>query len=1024
MTISNSPGFHHGETVVHRSTREMGRIEGEPTRSAGEFWYRVRFVRRVERIAEDDLDPLDDADESLRDLAVHGRWGRIQALRCALAVERITHENRSTVYAFKSQRILFEPYQYKPLLKILDSADRRLLIADEVGLGKTIESGLILTELEARKPLERVLIVCPSRLRDKWREELNRKFEQEFDIFDKKSFEVYLERLQQNPRRGRMRAIISVQSLRSVELRDMLRAELGHLDLVIFDEAHHARNPGTQTSDLLRDLCEVGDCVVLLTATPIHLTSRDLFTLLQALRPVEFRDAEMFDRDLKRHSSVHEACRLIRAQRADLLPQVISLLDLVFVQGIPAGRRDPLAVQVIQDLGGSIPTNRRGWVELERRIQDLHLLSTVITRTRKRDVQENAPFREATVLRCQWTREEDDLYQRLVEGAKSHGWFAQELGFGQIQRARQAASCLPAAAESHGMAIGTTDDDVLDLCDISPGDVPVRAAFREGSRPAERLRLSGPDSKYDTFREILRQAWSLEPDAKILVFTFFVGTSKYLTQRLKQEGIGAVRIAGDVPSNPHRPDRDDRGMRMREFRDDPDIRVMVSTEVGSEGLDFQFCHHLVNYDLPWNPMVVEQRIGRIDRYGQESEKIYIHNLIVEGTVEDRILHSLFQRIGIFRESIGDLEAILGETISELQRDYISGKLTPDEAERRVEQAARAIEERRLHLETLERNAGELFGHEDYIRDEMNRVGRLGRFITEESMIAVLKGFLESHHPSVRMWNEGEGIWGLRLTEALRQQIQAVGRKSGQIWIDRSQNNQLFFTMRGDVAFHRPEVELVNVVHPLLRAGVESLHEQLEAPISRLGQTTLRLSVNDDVELGDGVVFLAVFREIVEGIRGRRLLETLAWSSDRQELLAGELGERLLYLVLEQGTEWDSVDPPPPMPDAVWERIESEMLDRSRALREQEQRENDAMYLRRQRALRAEHEHDHSVKEQRLRTAELRGHQRIVPAMRGQIQKAEAEFQSKLEELEKSKHVSVRLSSEPVALCVVNIHRES
>ena len=1023
MTTSSSPNYHDGETVVHRSTREMGRIEGEPTRSAGEYWYRVRFVRRIDRIVEDDLDPLDDADDSLRDLAVHGRWGRIQALRCALAVERITHENRSTVYTFKSQRILFEPYQYKPLLKILDSPDRRLLIADEVGLGKTIESGLILTEMEARKPLERVLIVCPSRLRDKWREELNRKFEQEFDIFDKRTFEEYLERVQQNPRRGRMRAIISMQSLRSVELRDMLRAELGHVDLVIFDEAHHCRNPGTQTSELLRDLCEVGDCVLLLTATPIHLSSRDLFTLLQALRPIEFQNADVFDRDLKRHASLHDAGRLIRSQREDVLPGARALLEAVFVTGTPEGRRDPLAVQVIEDLQKSVPTDRRGWVELERRIQELHPLSSVITRTRKRDVQEHAPVRKAAVCRCRWTSEEDELYQRLVDGSTSHGWFQEQMGLGQIQRARQAASCLPAAADAHGIAVGSTDDDVVDLCDILPSELPGSVKGGDNRHHTAHLSLKGRDSKYDKLREILSQAWSKEPNTKVLIFTFFVGTSKYLTQRLQQEGIGAVRIAGDVPSNPHQPDRDERGKRMSEFRNDPNIQVMVSTEVGSEGLDFQFCHHLVNYDLPWNPMVVEQRIGRIDRYGQESDAVYIHNLVVDGTVEDRILLRLFERIGIFRESIGDLEVILGETISDLQRDYISGKLTPEEAERRVDQAARAIEERRLHMERLEQSAGELFGHEEYIRDEMARVGRLGRFISEESMIAVLKSFFESYHPGVRLWNDEDGIWGLRLTDSLRQQIQAAARKCGQVWIDRSQNNQLLLTMRGDFAFRRPEVELVNVGHPLLRAGVEAVREQLAAPVSRLAQAVLQLSADEDPELFDGIVFLAVFQQVVEGIRGRRMLETLAWSSVRKELLAGELGERLLYLVLERGNEWGSGDPAPPIPDDVWELIESDTLDRSRLLREQEQRENDALYLRRQRAIRAEYDHDRSIKEQRLRTAELRGHQRIVPAMKGQLQKAEAEFQSKLNDLENAKQVSVRLSSEPVAVCVVNIRRE-
>jgi superfamily II DNA or RNA helicase len=1023
IAVTASPLFQDGDTVVHRSTRDTGRVEGTPAQSAGEYWYRVNFGKRVDRIVEDDLDALDRADESFRGLVLHGRWGRVQALRCAVAVERITHANRSTVYSFKSHRILFEPYQYKPLLKILDSPDRRLLIADEVGLGKTIEAGLILTEMEARKAIDRVLIVCPSRLRDKWREELNRKFDQDFDIFDKRSFLEYLERARQNPRRRQLRAIISMQSMRSEELRELLRSELGHVDFVVFDEAHHCRNPNTQTSELLRDLCEVGDCVLLLTATPVHLSSRDLFTLLAALRPTEFRDAEVFDRDLKSHAGVHEAGRVIRSQRIELLPNAQQKLTTIFVSGTLPGHRDPLAVQVIDDLHSAVPADRRAWVELERRVQELHPLSSIITRTRKRDVQEHAPMRRAKVIRCQWTDEEDDLYQRLVDGSTHRGWFRGPTGLGQIQRARQAASCLPAAAESHNLAVCTTDDDAVELTDVLPSELegmPFDAGRQSVAHPIEAIRI---DSKFDKLQdEILQPLWALEPNAKVLIFTFFVGTSKYLVRRLQEKGIGAVRIAGDVASNPRQPERDERGMRMRQFRDDSSILVMVSTEVGSEGLDFQFCHHLVNYDLPWNPMVVEQRIGRIDRFGQVSDTVYIHNLVVEGTVEDRILLKLFDRIKIFRESIGDLEVILGESIRQLQQDYFSGRLTPEEAEERVEQAAQAIEQRRVQLERLEKRAGELFGHDEYIRDEMNRISRLGRFISEASIVAVIQMFLESQHPGVRLWQEAEGVWGLRLTENLRRQVQQVSRAGGSIWVDRSQKGQLLFTTRGDVAFRRPDLELINVAHPLLRAAVEAVQDRLLAPLSRVGQAVLRLEREDEPGLGEGIVFLAVFAQTVEGIRGRRVLETLAWAICKDALLDVEDGERLLHLVLEFGMEWDSEDAAPSMPEDVWNHIDSATFHRAQSLRDQEQRENDALYHRRQRAIRAEYEHDRKLKEQRLRTAESRGHERILPAMRGQLEKSEIDFQSRLDELERTKQVSVRFSAEPVAVCVVDVRR--
>jgi ATP-dependent helicase HepA len=1018
--MSELPRFKRGDSVVLRSTRELGRVERDPVLDGDEYWYRVRFVKRSENVVEADLDPLDDECDSIEQLATLGRWGRIQAFRCALAMERITQTNRSTVYSFKSQRILFEPYQYKPLLKILDSPDRRLLIADEVGLGKTIEAGLIQTELEARRPLDKVLIVCPSRLRDKWREELNRKFDQEFDIYDKQMILRYLER-QQNPRRSRLRAIVSMQTLRDEELRERLVAEIDQIDLVIFDEAHHARNPETLVSAMLRDLGQIGDCVVLLTATPLHLGNRDLFTLLQALRPVEFRDAEVFDKELRRHSRIHDAALLVRSRQPESVRQAADLLKRVFLApGGNATLSDPVALQVIQELDGSFPRDRREWIDLERRVQELHPLATIVTRTRKRDVQEHAAARRAAVFRCRWTPDEDHVYQRLVKGAASLGWIREELSIGEIQRARQAASCLPAAAEARAESFASADDEATELSDILPGEVQKRFAgksVQQAFLPA----WSVPDSKFDQLLEILRLVWAEEPHAKVLIFTFFVGTAKYLERRLNEIAYSALRIAGDVPSNPHRPELDERGKRMRQFREDPAIKVLVSTEVGSEGLDFQYCHHLVNYDLPWNPMVLEQRIGRIDRFGQESDVIHIHNLVVKGTVEDRILYRLYERIGIFRESIGDLENILGETMRELQQDYVSGRLTPEEAEERVEQAAWALDQRRAHLEQLEKSAGELFGHEEYIREEMQRIGRLGRFVSEEAILAVLRSYLESHHPGLDVWSDEPGIYGLRLTDELRYDIQTAAA-GGPVWIDRSRDAKLRITMQGEMAFRHPEVELLNVTHPLLKAAIEAIKEQLQDPSARVGQTVVVASTDSDCELEAGMYFIVVFSHTIEGLRARRVLETAAWWHEGQRFLDAESSERLLYLATEQGKEWDRPISGPEMPSDVWDKILSQMRRRNRDLHEREQRENDSLYTRRRRVLDAEYEHHRRMIEQKLRTAELRGRERILPAFRGQLQKAEADYRAKQSQLEQTRIVTARLS-EPVAACLVELRRE-
>ncbi|MBM3744425.1 MAG: DEAD/DEAH box helicase [Acidobacteria bacterium] len=1015
------PRFRKGDSVVLRTTMELGNVVEDPVLDGGEFWYRVRFVRRVENVVEQDLDPLTDEHLNLERLVKSGRWGTIQAFRCALTVERITHSNRSTVYSFNAQRILFEPYQYKPLLRVLDSFDRKLLIADEVGLGKTIEAGLILTELEARQELDRVIVACPSRLRDKWREELNRKFNQDFEVYTSQTLREYVTRLSQNPERGRLRGIISMQTLRNQDLCQLLDARVGYLDLVIVDEAHHGRNPSTQTADMLQDLARMGGAVLFLTATPLHLGTRDLFTLLNALRPADFRDPEVFRRMLHDHSGIHRARALVRSGNPTNLPTAATELEGIFGDD---GRRtaDPLAAHVIRDLTSDPPQDRRGWIELERRIDELHPLSTVLTRTRKRDVQQDVAVRRAAVLSCTWTDDEDRAYRQLVGGTGSLGWISERLSLGQIQRARQAASSIHAAILSVSGSGIQTDDDATEITDILPSEVEPMAQ-PENVVPGRALAVPACDSKFTRLLELLQAVWQEEADAKILIFTFFVGTAKYLADRLGRAGHRSLWIAGEVRSDPRDPERDERGRRMRRFREDSAIRVLVSTEVGSEGLDFQFCHHVVNYDLPWNPMVVEQRIGRIDRYGQRAKIVHIHNLVVAGTVEDRILHRLYERIGIFRESIGDLETILGETVRDLQREYLSGQLSPEEAEQKVEQAAQAIETRRMDAEGLEAVAGQLFGHEEFIRDEMQRVGRLGRHISGQAILAVLEAYLKACHPEVRIWPEHDQIYALSLTGSLEHEIR-LACPSGQVWFRRARDRRFLFTTDGAIAFDHPEVELVNASHPLLRAAVAALKPRLDTPAALVGQTSLDIAADEDAEVVPGTYFVLVVAHEVMGIRSRRDLDPLVWSVERGRIIDAEAGERLLHLVTESGQEWAQAEPAPAMPGEVWSAIMSEGRRRNQAIRKRRTEENEASYERRRAIIHAEYEHTCTDIRGRLETARSRGRaEQVLALFEAQLAKAEDRYHQRIASLESGKQVQTRLS-DPIGACVVKVRRRS
>src|SRR5208282_1221281 len=170
---------------------------------------------------------------------------------------------------------------------------------------------------------------------------------------------------------------------------------------------------------------------------------------------------------------------------------------------------------------------------------------------------------------------------------------------------------------------------------------------------------------------------------KIVVFSYFRRTLEYLATALRERGIVNRMIHGGI-------DVDQRELAIDEFLERIDVPVLLTSEVGGEGIDLQRASIVVNYDLPWNPMVVEQRIGRVDRIGQESERIIVCNLVVKDSIEERVVQRLLDKLGIFRESIGELDPIIGEQIEKLGEQALRGELTEKELERIVEERGDAL----------------------------------------------------------------------------------------------------------------------------------------------------------------------------------------------------------------------------------------------------------------------------------------------------------------------------------------------
>ena len=180
------------------------------------------------------------------------------------------------------------------------------------------------------------------------------------------------------------------------------------------------------------------------------------------------------------------------------------------------------------------------------------------------------------------------------------------------------------------------------------------------------------------------------------------------------------------------------------FREDSELRVLLTSEIASEGVDLQFSRILMNYDLPWNPMKIEQRIGRIDRIGQKAEKISVINLGYSDTIDERIYTLLLEKLKIFERALGGMEAILGDKINELTSELLSNSLTPDEEKQRINAKRVAIGNIRKQQEELEQKAHHLIAHGGYILERVKEAHEFSHRITERDIKLYVKDYLDRY----------------------------------------------------------------------------------------------------------------------------------------------------------------------------------------------------------------------------------------------------------------------------------------
>jgi superfamily II DNA or RNA helicase len=559
------------------------------------------------------------------------------------------------------------PHQIHALSRAMSCDRVRYLLADEVGLGKTIEAGLIMRELKLRGMVCRTLVVAPKSLAMQWVAEMDTHFNESFSLVNPSDLDA-LERLERpgqdisgepnhksdyNPWMRFSQAIVTLdavkpltrrkgwskEKIQAYNLNRYERLVQGQWDLIIVDESHRMGGSTDQVAryKLGQGLAEAAPYFLLLSATP-HQGKSDAFQrLMSLLDPMAFPDLESVTRD--RVSDF-----VIRTEKR----------HAVTADGKPLFRP-----RTTQTLG----------VDLERNPAQVALYEAVTNYVKKgynRAVKDSKPHIGFLMV----------LLQRIVTSS-SHAIRC------TLERRLQALENL---RDSH---TSISDEELEDFTDLDGQmQLDLLVEVDESGRTSEMVEvnalldlaraaeMAGPDIKTEALMNLIFQLQGEENDdqLKLLIFTEFVPTQAMLRTFLEERGIPCAILNGSMSM-------DERRMAQRVFRDN--ARVLIATDAGGEGLNLQFCHVVVNYDLPWNPMRIEQRIGRVDRIGQ-NKIVRAINFVYENSVEGRVREVLLTKLSIILDELGIDKAndildtsLSGEMIEKMMTHVIMEDADPD-----------------------------------------------------------------------------------------------------------------------------------------------------------------------------------------------------------------------------------------------------------------------------------------------------------------------------------------------------------
>lgn len=541
-------------------------------------------------------------------------------LRYVMLLSKIKNETSAGVLSSLSSGIIPLPHQLHVLDRALETRSIRYILADEVGLGKTIEAGMIIKELKTRGLIERILVVCPTGLVSQWSVEMQEKFHEKFQVILPSDFDTIRRLTDNEDVYGQFDQVISpMDSIKPLEKhvgwsdervekynQERIEAIINSgWDLIIIDEAHRVAG---SSSDVARYklgylLSQASPYLLLLTATPHNGKTEPFLRLIRLLDEQAFPNYKSIVKE-------QVAPYLIRSEKREAIDNNGKLLFK---------KRYTHLVELHWDERHS----------LQRQLYEM--VSSYVSKTydkARRNRKKNMCLIFLMII-----------MQRMVTSSTA-----------AVRQSLERRLHVLLEEETRANTMSETD---LDERDIEDGDVDAMEAISlDRTAEIEELKMiistakqaefQHHDVKVDALFDTIDALQSEDPVQKIILFTEFVGTQAYLKELLESRGYSVSILNGSM-------DIEERNNALNEFK--TNTSIFISTDAGGEGLNLQFANIIINYDLPWNPMKIEQRCGRADRIGQQRD-VHIYNMIVRDTVESRVREVLEEKLSVIMKELG------------------------------------------------------------------------------------------------------------------------------------------------------------------------------------------------------------------------------------------------------------------------------------------------------------------------------------------------------------------------------------